>query len=57
MENIEITKQNGNIAFNEQSHKYWDVTNPSKKFTSVTTIIEKFGQPFDKRELEAKKCA
>ena len=48
MENLEITKQNGNIAFEEKSHKYWDVTDPSKKFTSVTTIIEKFAQPFDK---------
>ena len=48
MENIEITKQNGNIAFSENQHVYWDVTDPSKKFTSVTTIIEKFGQPFDK---------
>ena len=56
MENIEITKQNGNIAFNEEAHKYWDVTNPSRKFTSVTTIIEKFGQPFDKEFWSAYKA-
>ena len=48
MNDFEITKQNGNIAFEEKAHRYWDVTDPSKKFTSVTTIIEKFGQPFDK---------
>ncbi len=48
MENCNITKQNGNIAFDELSHHYWDVTDPSKKFISVTTLIEKFGQPFDK---------
>ena len=56
MESIEITKQNGNIAFNEEAHKYWDVTNPSRKFTSVTTIIEKFGQPFDKEFWSAYKA-
>ena len=56
MENIEITKQNGNIAFSENQHVYWDVTDPSKKFTSVTTIIEKFGQPFDKEFWSAYKA-
>lgn len=56
MENIEITKQNGNIAFSENQHVYWDVTDPSKKFISVTTIIEKFGQPFDKEFWSAYKA-
>ena len=45
---MEIDKQNGNIAFNAECHKYWNVTDESKKFISVTTLIEKFGQPFDK---------
>lgn len=53
---FEITKQNGNIAFEEKAHRYWDVTDPSKKFTSVTTIIEKFGQPFDKEFWSAYKA-
>ena len=44
----EITKQNGNIAFCESDHVYWDVTNPSDKFVSVTTLIHSFTQPFDK---------
>lgn len=48
MEDIKITKQNGNIAFEESSHKYWDVTQPEKKFVSVTTLIEYFVNPFDK---------
>lgn len=56
MENIEITKQNGNIAFAEGPHVYWDVTDPTKKFTSVTTIIEKFGQPYDKEFWSAYKA-
>lgn len=43
-----IDKQNGDIAFNDQNHRYWNVNDPSKKFVSVTTLIEKFAQPFDK---------
>ena len=45
---MEIDKRNGNIAFNEAYHRYWNVNDASKKFISVTTLIEKFGQPFDK---------
>lgn len=44
---LEITKQNGKVAFSEESHVYWDVDTDSR-YISVTTLIEKFGQPFDK---------
>ena len=47
-----ITKQNGNIAFIEETHKYFDVTNPDAKFTSVTTMIHEYTQPFDKEFCE-----
>ena len=43
-----ITKQNGNIAFVEETHKYFDVTDPEAVFTSVTTMIHSYTQPFDK---------
>lgn len=43
-----ITKQNGNIAFIEETHKYFDVTNPDAVFTSVTTMIHEYTQPFDR---------
>ena len=43
-----ITKQNGNVAFIEETHKYFDVTQPDKKYVSVTTLIHSFTQPFDK---------
>lgn len=43
-----ITKQNGNIAFVEETHKYFDVTNPEAVFTSVTTMIHSYTQSFDK---------
>lgn len=45
---MQIDKQNGNIAFNEELHRYWNVNDTSKNFISVTTLIERFGQPFDK---------
>lgn len=45
---MEYDKRNGNIVFAEGPHKYWDLTNPSAKFISVTTLIEKYGQPFNK---------
>ena len=45
---LKIDKQNENIAFNEESHVYFDVKKKKKKYISVTTMIEKFGQPFDK---------
>lgn len=41
-----IDKQNGDVAFNEDAHTYWNV-NDNKKFISVTTLIEKFGHPFN----------
>lgn len=44
---MEITKQNGDMCFNEEFHKYWNVSKPSASFISVTTLIGKFEQPFD----------
>ncbi len=44
---MKIDKQNGKIAFNEDVHCYWDVDD-NEKYISVTTLIERFGQPFDK---------
>ena len=48
MDKSKITKQNGNIAFEEEAHIYYDVTQPEKKFVSVTTLIHSFTQPFPK---------
>lgn len=56
MNNLVIDKQNGTVAFNEKQHKYWDTTDSSIKFTSVTTMIEEFGQPFDKEFWSAYKA-
>lgn len=44
---LEITKQNGDVAFAEKEHVYWDVNNDAK-YISVTTLIGQFEQEFDK---------
>lgn len=56
MDKSKITKQNGNIAFEEDAHIYYDVTNPNLKFTSVTTMIHSFTQPFDEQFWSAYKA-
>lgn len=43
---MKIDKLNGNIAFSEETHQYWNV-NDNEKYISVTTLIHKFTQPFD----------
>lgn len=42
-----IDKQNGAVAYNDELHKYWNV-NDNANYISVTTLIDKFTQPFDK---------
>lgn len=43
---MEISKINNGVAFTEEDHKYFDVDNPSNTYTSVTTIIHEYTQPF-----------
>ena len=47
MENLNYDKRNGDIVFRESDHKYFDLTDTSRKFVSVTTMIHSFSQPFD----------
>lgn len=44
---MRIDKENDGVAFNDESHVYWDLSNPKKKYISVTTLIGKYAQPFD----------
>lgn len=44
---LKIDKQNGKVAYNDLAHKYWSVDNDAS-YISVTTLIGKFEQPFDK---------
>ena len=45
---MKIDKKNGPVCFNEEAHTYWDEGNEKEKYTSVTTLIHSFTQPFDK---------
>ena len=44
---MEYDKINGNVGFIESSHTYKNLNDDSIKYTSVTTMIEKYGKPFD----------
>ena len=45
---MEIDKRNGNVCFNDAAHCYFDADNQDNRYISVTTLIERYGQPFDK---------
>lgn len=45
---MEISKINGNVAFTEENHKYFDIEDPNKEYISVTTLIHQYTQPFDR---------
>jgi len=44
---MKIDKRNGDVCFNEDSHIYWN-EHDNAKYISVTTLIERYAQPFDK---------
>ncbi len=54
--NLKIDKQYGDIAFNEQNHKYFNVNDPEKNYISVTTLIHKYTQEFNKNFWSAYKA-
>ena len=41
-------KINGNVAFQEDGHKYFNLKDSSIQYTSVTTLIGKYENEFDK---------
>ena len=45
---MQIDKRNGNVAFNDENHKYFDINNENKQYISVTTLIGKYEQEFNK---------
>ena len=42
---MKIDKKNGDVKYNDEEHLYWD---DNGKYISVTTLIGKYCQPFDK---------
>lgn len=45
---MKYDKVNDNVGFIESTHTYKNLNDDSIKYTSVTTLIEKYGKPFDK---------
>lgn len=45
---MEYDKINGDVGFLEGPHKYCNLKDPTIQYTSVTTLIEKYGKEFDK---------
>lgn len=45
---MKYDKVNGDVGFIESSHTYKNLKNEDIKYISVTTLIEKYGQEFDK---------
>lgn len=52
---MKIDKQNGDVAFENDSHTYWNV-NDNERYVSVTTLIHKYTQEFDKEFWSAYKA-
>ena len=52
---MNIDKQNGAVAFSEDTHTYWNV-NDNEKYISVTTLIGKYENEFDKEFWSAYKA-
>lgn len=42
---MNVDKQNGNVKYSDAEHKYWD---DNGEYISVTTLIHRYVQPFDK---------
>lgn len=44
---ISKLKINGDVAFQENGHKYFNLKNPSIEYISVTTLISRYEIPFE----------
>lgn len=47
MNELIYDKRNGNVAFRESDHCYFDLRDPNKKYVSVTTCIHNYIEEFD----------
>lgn len=52
---MQVDKKNGNVCYNDLNHIYWNEKDESR-YTSVTTLIHSFTQPFDKEFWSAYKA-
>lgn len=52
---MKVDKQNGNVCYNDEKHIYWNEKD-NGKYISVTTLIGKYEQPYDKEFWSAYKA-
>ena len=45
---MKYDKINGKVGFLEEPHVYKNIDDPTINYVSVTTLISKFEQPYDK---------
>ena len=53
---MEYDKINGSVGFRESDHYYGNLEDPTIKYISVTTLIERYGKEFDKEFVSAYKA-
>ena len=53
---MQYDKINGSVGFRESDHYYGNLNDPTIKYISVTTLIEKYGKEFDKEFVSAYKA-
>ena len=53
---MQYDKINGSVGFREADHYYGNLNDPTIKYISVTTLIEKYGKEFDKEFVSAYKA-
>jgi len=44
---LKIDKENGDLLYNDEHHIYWNKRHSDRKYTSVTTLIQKYHEKFD----------
>lgn len=42
-----IDKVNGDLAYNDEAHVYWNTKHLNRQYTSVTTLVSKYYEKFD----------
>lgn len=45
---MQIDKRNGDVCFNDEEHKYFDINDEGRQYISVTTLIGRYEQEFRK---------
>ena len=47
IDSLKVDKVNGQLAYNDSEHIYWNTKHRDRVYTSVTTLVGKYYEPFD----------